>query len=175
MSEIVDILVQSKLTAGTFTVDNTQIAVPITAGSGKAFCPDGTSFFEWADSFSLLSIGVTLPFGLVMGETIDALLNTVVPSVFLVYEQQSVPGVWLPLPSATSAEFFLPMDNYEFSAGTWIDAKRLANGGPGEKFSLGALLQFQPMVSMLGVPDSMNGEVISAPVFMKILHNLPLS
>jgi len=172
--------------SASFTVDNTvnQVKLVIPAISGAImFNANGKKTFQAGDSFTILSMGAMFPFSFSTAFSYD---NPTYPNplnpqnhfqfpIILLTATNSV-GANVVLPGLENGEIGLPFLNYELSIGQFIDSTEIENAGKPDSFYISATFNRTIVfVSMIGVPNSLNGLVLTVPIFIKIQHNFPLS
>jgi len=172
---IVDTLIQYGDEAATFTVDNTVNSVELSypAGSTKVLSIGGVfNTFKWKESLTLLSIGAFLPLGFEFYPVKRLTTSDNWPNYVSLKWRNSVTGV---LTTWEPNRYNLPSGNYELNIGAYLEPPDTVGGD----FQLTAELPFETsiktLVSMIGVPDSLNDEVFSVPIFAKIGHTLKLT
>jgi len=175
MPEIIDILTQPETESAYFDVDTALADVPIVTQDGFVVPAIdnvlGRRAFNWRDNFIILSCGVSLPAGFSFSE----FAGQVRPYVLLAYSWASDLGTKYLIGSASDSLLYLPLPDYEFSLGTYVDVGSFNGGGnPGENFVLSCGLSGNERISMVGVPAAYQGLRFYVPTFLKILHNLPM-
>ena len=174
---IIDTLIQYGTEAAKFTVNNAVDYVePVyDAPSTKVLSIGGVfNRFTWRENLVLISIGLFLPLGFDLYPKKRNADNEPWPDYIDLFWRRASSGVlfgWQP------SRYNLPSVNYELSIGATLNPP----DSVGEDFNLVAIipdtndLEGSTRVSMLNVPDSLNGEVFSCPVFAKIGHTLILT
>ena len=179
MSEIIDILTLENADVGRFTVDTALDHVPviIPATPWKATNRRGKNVFASGDSFRLLSCGIVLPESFTFWKD---LTNSPFPSISII-PIGNVSGDTYYNPNFPSASQYIPLENYEMVFDTFFDCSKAINVVDpsksllSEDFYLSIQASSVYDISMLNVPDDLNGMVFEVRIFTKILHNLILS
>lgn len=178
MSPIIDIMRPRETVCPFFEVDNTLDYVLVDFGDVEPYYmenADKKSVFHFGDNFNLLSIGVSMPLGFEHYSQVrdpgGNIFNT--PYLILALITTSAPF--------TENEFVpnrysLPFGNYELSINQYIYTSLQFQGTdyhvvirppkPGEQ---------EIRISMLNVPDSLNGKTFPYIPFAKIEHSIELS
>lgn len=174
---IVDTLIQYGSEAAKFTVNNAVDYVLPTydVGSSKILSIGGVfNKFTWKESIVLISIGLFLPLGFDLYPKNRNSDGELWPDYIDLFWRRASTGFlvgWQP------SRYNLPSVNYEISIGATLNPP----DSVGEDFNLVAIvpdstdLVGNTRISMLNVPDSLNGKVFSCPVFAKVGHTLILT
>lgn len=164
--EIVEIVTQKDINVGQFTVNTGVDFVPITyipGNYGNLSNADGNSFIESGDNFEILSLGFTLPLSFEVYKT-ESGTPMDVPRIKLGWKAAA--GLVVPL--SNPAQYYLPLANYEYAIGKFVNKVTT-----GKKIFCASFVD-TVYVSMVGVPTQLNGKTFSAPIFMKIKHNVKM-
>ncbi len=171
MPELIDILMHSAdsdtpyFTVNT-GVSNVSMSLP---AEGLLKAANTLDVLQATDHFQILSLGAVLPLGFEFWENDNAGDFRGV-NIHLDYKL-TTGGPLTPLdPQAV----WLPYGNFEFNLGNYVKFNTLLVD---EDFRL--YLNFESVVgqkvSMIGVDDALNTLEFRVPLFMKILHTLPLT
>jgi hypothetical protein len=167
MSEgIIDFISQRQYNndSGVFTVDTGALQVPITysaAFSGGLYKPNYNVSFVRGDNIQILSIGVVIPLDfmlyvdLVNFEPLNVNLYTKIGTTLT--------------PIAEIPSQYIFFQNYELAHGMFLELSLTVT----DDFIMVARIQ-NGAISMLNVPEEYDEEEFYAPVFMKVLHTLPM-
>jgi len=169
MAAIIDILDVEQDDCPSFVVDNTQDYIEAAhsasgdAGYLKSAFNTGTGPFKQGDNITILSFGVRIPYGFEMYNEPSSASSG---ESYLTWDiKEKTSGTVHSLsPGATKLEFL----NYEMSYGRFFDVSDSA-----EDFWLVTKLNnaSRPLrISMLNVPDSLNGVTIYVRPFAKVSH-----
>ena len=160
---IIDILKVPDSECPTITVDNTQDYIDATypgAANGDCNVPYSIGVFHQGDNFTILSFGIILPLGFELWHTQQ---DDFAPSVEI--GVRKVDTFYVPL---FPPELYIIFSNYEMALGRFYDVS-----GVDQDFKLN-LTTNNLRVSMSGVPDSLNGQVIPISSFAKVEHTQEL-
>lgn len=152
-----------------FTVNNlvTDVAMVAPANDGLLSRADFKELFQEADHFQILSLGCVLQLGFQFWEN-DVAASFRGPKLSL---NAKIGGGGLT--AIEPSTIWLPYENYELNLGSYDNLNTTVFTST---FSLH--LSFDTgqgqNVSMVGVPDVLNGEVFRCPLYMKVLHTLPM-
>jgi hypothetical protein len=176
MSEIIEILAPARGDCPTFKVDTSKDFVKLVWPAGVT--PPvvlknaaGSYQFTKYDPFNVLSFGIVLPeaftFWKVPGD------DTSTFPILLPQLQGYPSGTYYTIPNFTNGGFFVPMENYEIAASSFVDTANITGLIEACLFvlNMGSTL---PSISMLNAPAALNTKVLIATPFFKISHNKPL-
>lgn len=166
---IIDILSHMSR-AAEFTVDLASNFVPLLIDDAAQLKTiDNKEYFEVRDNFTILSFGCQLPLGFefyqcTFGE------QACLPNIKLRLQQLSGGNKYLFNPDTV----WLPFGNYEMSYNNFfeIPVSPLLN----TEFALNFVFNrdVNHSISMINVPDDLDGQTFPVPIFAKIMHTLPL-
>lgn len=170
--EILEILSNDPLDINNakFTVDNTQTIVPITNANLIMFKNSaGLSIFTRGDNLVMLSCGVIMPQGFTLTTSDRSTLpNNYNKPLGVEFYLGSVTNTFnIPLYSQGQGGIIIPFNDYEMSLGNFCDSIRT------EQFVI-RCSSFNGGVSMLNVPNSLNGKTFNISMFVKVIHNYHL-
>ncbi len=149
--------------AASFTCNNAVDKVPLTVGGGVLWSGTKKSVFKNGDAFTLLSLGFTAPLGFEFYNVSDS--NNFLQSI----EFGLVPvGNEVYIGNEPLDKVFLPFASYELANGTYY--KNSAFTGQNYRIFAKFSTDGTPEISMLNVPNSLNGKTFLMPIFMKIQH-----
>ncbi len=152
-----------------FTVNNlvTNIAMVAPANDGVLSRADFIELFQATDHFRILSLGCLLPLGFQFYE--NDVAGSYRPPKLTLNAKIGGGGLTAIEPST----IWLPYENYELNLGSY---NNLNPSVFSSTFSLH--LSFDTgqgqKVSMIGVPDDLNGIEFRCPLYMKVEHTLPM-
>jgi hypothetical protein len=175
MAMVLDILTLEPASCPKFTVDIEAEYVATSMVNAYLINASSKRIFQAGDNFTILSFGILIPgaFSMVV-DLNESIANTM--ELKLVKEDAT--STYNILPLSTYSTIFIPLDNFENVINTFVDLKRnLAYaGGADVPFSGNFKLDLSILayISMLGIPASLDGKIISVAPFVKILHNLPM-
>lgn len=177
MSPIIDIMRPRETVCPFFEVDNTQDYVLVEFPDTEPYYmenADKKHIFHYGDNFNLLSIGVNMPLGFEYYSQVRDPGGNIYNTPYLIL------ALIPPAPPYLEAEFIpnrfsLPFGNYELSINQYIYTSLRFQGS--EFF-----LVIRPpksgvqeiRISMLNVPDELNGKKFPYIPFAKIEHSIPL-
>jgi hypothetical protein len=178
MSEIIDVMTLPLAQTPRVTIDTTGpdfVAATFPGGNGRLINFPGKQKFQAGDSFKLLSLGLVMPESTTLSKGI---LWLPLPYMSLQAEGAVSTEIYSS-PNFSGGQLFIPSENMELVLNTFYDCKdsfQVAHPTiylTSEQFYLiGSIGNIN--VSMLGIPVSMNGKVLTIGMFYKILHTLPL-
>jgi hypothetical protein len=181
MSEYIDILCHKADEKSTFTVDTTgPLFVNVSAGSSLKMYAGENSKFARYDNFRLLSVGIALPESFTFSQVVagGTKLNTGILVEISGWDVTNASTFSLPF-SGGGGAILVPLENYEMPLDVFVNMENLKAvcSGPFQILASITVLDSgtYPRVSMVGVPAALNATVQSITLFMKILHNSPLS
>lgn len=155
-----------------FTVDNTQLHVDAdyAIGKGPMDCylidDSGHSCFQQYDNFHLIALGISLPM------SFEIWSNKCKLRLYY-YDDESTP---VPLPGLGYDAIILPFANFEIPIDLMFSPKDLGMSAPRRLGAQVVEMDDSPlMISMVGVPDVLNEQVLEVAVFCKVGHNSFLS
>lgn len=177
MSPIIDIMRPRETTSPFFVVDNTQdfvlVEFPAVTPSYMENA-DKKHIFHFGDNFNLLSIGVSLPLGF------EYYSQVLVPGGNVFNTPYLILALLIPVPPYTENLFIpnrysLPFGNYELSINQYIYTSLQFQG-------VNFFVNIRPplpaeqeiRISMLNVPDELNGKSFPYSPFAKIEHSIEL-
>ena len=169
--ELIEVLAQKGDNVASFLVNNgtsyVNLVVPNGEQDGLFERPDGGKRFTFQDNIVILSIGCELPLGF---EFYDNIIggDFQLPSVGLKYIK-NIDGLSTPI--KTPSSFWLPFGNYEMNLGIYNEIVDTV----GLFFWIKGFFNANYRISMVNVPDSLNGETFYVPLFLKILHTIELT
>jgi hypothetical protein len=155
----------------TFTVDNTELFVEAGYDIGHEIHEhvltnsNENGIFNAADNLNIISAGFSVPFP------------------FACYDEQCIvqmgfanaEGDFVPFPGFGVLGMVFPFENYELPLDLFFSIPDSTMA----LYKIGAKIlsrDLSPLkISMLNIPDVLNGEVFSVSFFLKIAHNLPLT
>jgi len=176
VSAIIDIMKPIEGNSPFFTVNNTVdfVEVQFTDVANYAMSnAEGKYRLAIGDNFNILSLGVSIPLGFEHYQqvtnpggsiTLPYLILSVKPQIISAAEQPFLPE-----------KISLPFENYELSINQYIYTSS-------SFINVHAILSIRPpttseqgvRISMLNVPDSLNGKTFSYSPFVKIEHSFEL-
>lgn len=168
---IVDVLTQHGVEANKFTVDTSGVVnfVGLTAPILGALSKDSLfprPRFQKGDHFILLGFGYHIPYNFVAAqEGTGATFRDV--QLEIKAEKQS-DHTFQSLTIIDSTLLYCPLENTEISFGAFQNVNFI-----NDQFQIVAGFNHMK-ISMVGVNSMLNTEVINIPIFIKVLHNLPL-
>ncbi len=152
-----------------FTVNNLVTNVSMVAPANDGLCSraDFRELFTATDHFQILSLGCVLPVGFQFWE--NDLAGSYRPAKLTLNAKIGGGGLTAIEPSS----LWLPYENYELNLGSYnnLNSSVFLNSfslhcsfdtGQGQK------------ISMIGVPDDLNGIEFRCPLYMKVFHTLPM-
>lgn len=185
MPEIIDIMSPNETECPGIVVNTAAVggAVPIIQPVPGASVPfhagSGASNFARGDNFTLLSVGYFIPERFVLHNYMTT--GTSDDTTPIIQLQGWPLGAGIPISLfnvGVNGGIRLPMPNYEFSMGVFVDVE--ANNFVQPTFQLTSVFPLisggdSPQVSMVDVPAALNGLVIRIIPFIKVLHNQTLT
>lgn len=169
-SPLIDIIMnQTDAETWSFTVNNLVTHVPMVApnNDGLLYRADSRYQFLEADHFQILSYGCVLQLGFQFWEN-DVGGEYIAPEIY--FGAKVGAGALIAIEPNT---IWLPYENYEMNLGAYNNLNTTVFN---DTFSLFcSFLKGQAQnISMIGVPDDLNGLVFRCPLYMKVLHTLPM-
>ena len=170
-----------------FVVDNTKLSVPLILPSEANLYminASGNGNFEAGDNFNLLSIGVKVPLSFEFTGA-DAIVSPATPQKAEVMPLK-LQGFWGTnfeyVDRLNGGQLLIPFENYEMSYNNFFDdpsrwkthfrlflwPSKFAEYSQENPES-------PPNISMLTVPDSLNGKTFYITIFCKIEHTYPIN
>ena len=154
-------------------VVNTAVNDLLPANTGGLLTPDKTNSQQWfapGDSFTLISYGFTLPFSFAQGALYQAAIKGL-PSLTFQLQEFGQPPV--PINPLALQIICVPYLGGEITLGYFVDLAVLAAGSLylGGKFTLSAVWNQLPRISMIGVPAALNGTTQYMPMWAKVEHS----
>ena len=142
---------------------------------------NGKKTFTKGDDFTVLSVGFILPESFCLAKAPSNLLQHN-PSITLGAQKTTGGGIAF-LPNFGVDGIMCPIENYELPVNVFVDMNKVA--APvflNNNFNLYCAFlgldegnSIFPQVSMVGVPVALNGTVQNITVFVKVIHNFPLT
>jgi len=170
---MIDTLIHYGVEAGQFTVNLAVNKVALSYPAGNKVLSIGGVFnkFTWKDNLTLISIGAFLPLGFDFYPSERIAEGDFWPDYISLQWRKDSDGT---LFAFQPNRYNLPAANYELSVGAFLEP----NAAIGEDFNLVAELptagNFQTLISMIGVPATLDGETFSVPIFAKVEHTIDL-
>jgi hypothetical protein len=179
MPEKIDVLMNAMADCLYFDVDNTVDSVtivPVPGATSRVANGAGNNVFTRGDSLRILSIGIRIPESFTV---FNILANPPFPYLTVVPEGV-ITGDLFTNPNFSGTTQILPMENYELVIDAFLNCREsLDTIVPGrtlldENFYLRVYPAYAFDVSMLGVPDSLNGKRFYVMPFIKVSHSIDL-
>ena len=175
MAERITTLTTMKTNTGvelreTFTVNTAVNGVSLNAPgmlTGVLSDANGFSWLHAQDNFTLLSLGMSLPYGFDLGDSISALQLTWLDSLGNI-------GFFPNIGGSGTGNMVLPFANYEFVQSVYIPWPVAAIGSIRlVLLTIGAssLQNLNTQISMLNVPPALNGLTLGISSWVKISQN----
>lgn len=170
MPEIIEVLTSAPIYSPKFVPNSSLVSVSITFPIDPFVFKNtaGRSIFSENDNIRILSCGYVLPESFAMATPVGADGSGLYLS--LAYSESEGEGTEL-LQQFGQAGIFIPLQNYEMPVDIFIDINSL---NIGQAFTLTGELNpsgGSAKVSMINVPNSLDGSDQYINVFVKILHN----
>jgi hypothetical protein len=167
---IIEILTPKLSDCPAFVVNTAVASVPVADVSVKTLQNAALrSKWKQGDNFQVVSMGFWLPFYFVMGETSGS--NYTSPSLGLGITSSS--GYRSLSTIGGTGEFFLPMENCEFTVDVLANVDGIDSDFTLDYTWFTSGIVF-PQVSMIGAPAILNSKTLHVVPFVKVLHNFPL-
>lgn len=185
MAEYIDVLTTGIDGGGEFTIDIAQDFVPLTPvalSPHNMYADSGMSIFVDGDNFIILSVGYILPYQFVLApyDETEAAFQMVVPEMQLNLQDSVTLNTALCLQFGSIGRMRIPFSDYELSCGIFIDVRNQVAPNPiVNPYRIQCTFPHlpgadTPNVSMINVPESLDGQTLRVPAFIKILHNKPI-
>lgn len=189
MSEIIDVLTPLPIDCPYFTVDNTQPYVemykfqrtPNAAYEGWLHRAGGASVFSSRDNVLIATMGIWFPEAFSFASPNIAGTDQSCAAYALGLQKDLTQGVFF-IDQFGVTGIQIPLENYEMPIGIYIDITKSSGYPAGTNYHLYGILRgieestpMRPRVSMIGVPDSLNGTKQVCVPFVKVIHTIPLS
>lgn len=161
----IEIISQNGDRAPYFVVDNTvnYVNLNLPTSIGYLENSDTKQILTKGDNFEVLSFGLTLPmcFDLYESQNGNDLIQDNI-NLFYDIDPYASPEIFKHL--------FIIWANYEMNLGEFFDFAK----GFTKDFKIGVGITSNIKVSMIGVPDKLQGLRFHAPIFLKIRHTIDL-
>lgn len=177
MSAIIDMMFPEVRTMPTFTVDNTVDWVLVDFPPSTPLRmqnSDEKKSFRPGDNFNILSVGVSLPLGF---EFYSQVVTPLGSDFNLPFLRLNLIGILPPnvIKDIVPNAYALPFGNYELSINQYVNVLELYGEEPFSLAIRSPLPNDQEIrISMLNVPDSLNGKIFPYIAFAKIEHTFEL-
>lgn len=172
MSDEIDILMQNTDTeTAKFTVNTAVTSVPLVLPTnGKLERADAKDVMQFKDHFQILSLGAVLPLSFEFYENDIAGDFRGTRLVFFAKNKSGGGNIAL-----SPDTFWLPFGNYELNMGNYVKVPSGITDVNGYRLYLNFESGVGQNISMVGAPASLNAVEFRVPLFMKILHTLPMT
>lgn len=180
MPEIIDTLAPAYANLDSFTVNNLVDFVTVAPGAATPYAGNrlGGYIFTKGDSFRLLSCGWVLPESFTFYR--DVALNTPLAMIDIIPWGVTT-GQAYTNPGFSGGGQYIPFENFECVSDNFFNCKDAINTvDPSknlfyENFRLQVYSSLALKISMLGVPDELNGKSFKITPFVKVLHTIALA
>lgn len=172
MADEIDILMQStddetaKFTVNT-AVDFVALTLP---ADGKLIRGDAKDVLQFKDHFTILSLGAVLPLSFEFYE--NDLAGDFRNTQLILFAKDKGGGANV---NITPNTVMLPFGNYEMNMGNYNQVPAGITDTDGYRLYMNFNSGFNQNISMVGAPAALNGKEFRVPLFMKILHTLPMT
>lgn len=182
MPEIIDVLALLPSDSPYFIVDTGELSVNLRDEENPVdncmmMSQGRQAIFRRHDNFQVLSMGLILPDSFALSSMKESPYNEDSPSgaLFLSIVKEDTVSPQYRIPNFGSYGISLPMENYEMPLGVFVNVVNIPMDDPFYIFGKYYTASGWPQVSMVNVPAAYNGLKLRATLFIKVLHNFPLS
>lgn len=179
MPEKIDTLMPAMADCATFVVNNAVDSVTIVPPPGatnRLFNGAGNDIFTRGDSLRILSVGIKIPESFTL---FNILANPPLTDITVIAEG-FISGDLYTNPNFSGTTENIIMENYEMVIDAFMNCRECfstivpANNLLTEDFYLRGYPSYAFEISMLGVPDSLNGKTFYIVPFVKVLHSIDI-
>ena len=173
MSEVIDILTLAPLDSPSFTVDTTKDYIHLDAVNKRLRNSNGSDTLKSYDPFSILSAGFILPEMFTPWKNAAAnLFPLPIVGINIIDDNGAlylIDVIGNNGDPSNGTRIFIPLENYEIALDVFVDVKRLKVTAD---YGIYSFLDLD--ISMKNIPAALNGKVLYASPFIKILHNFQM-
>ncbi len=169
MSEQITMLMHRDTMSAQFTVNTalTNVSLSLGVGGGELSNAENQKYFQKMDNFRVLSIGCVLPLCFEFWNNVPVAFEP--PKIDFTAKDFVGAGLVPIIP----VSMWLPYPNYELNMGNF---NALSPGSFQGKWSIfmNFTTDYPQQISMINVPSALNSLEFRVPLYMKVLHTLPM-